>query len=156
MEGIWRGQGHGEFPTIDPFDYRETLIFTRRDGLPLAYDQRTYKRNKGQIEFVTSHWENGFIRILENEELELVNAQSGGRAEILIGHIEKLNSVIRMSFVSKALLNDKQVVSTARTFELKGDTLHCEMKMATTKIDRLMQHLTSTLQKVAPYGIRKQ
>lgn len=42
LEGTWTGEGRGRYPTINSFDYRETLIFTRRDENSLAYDQLTH------------------------------------------------------------------------------------------------------------------
>ena len=145
LEGTWEGEGRGQYPTINSFDYRETLIFTRRDQKSLAYDQRTQKRFDGQTEYLVSHWENGFIRILENDELELVNTQSSGRTEVLVGTIETFDTLIRIHFVSKALTNDSRVVSSARTFELEGDTLRYEMEMQTTEVNQLTQHLKITL-----------
>ena len=147
LEGIWQGAGHGRYPTVESFDYRETLSFSRKDESTLAYNQRTEKRmNSG--EFVTSHWENGFISILENGDLELVNAQSGGRGEVLTGHIEVIDSIIRIYFVSKTLMNDARMVSTARKFELESDQLRYEMDMSTTKVDELTRHLAIALERV--------
>ena len=148
LEGTWQGEGRGGYPTIDSFDYREELFFTHRDESTLAYDQRTEKRIDGTEEFVTSHWENGFIRILKENELELVNAQSGGRGELLIGHIEKLDSLTRLHFASKAVTNDPQVISTTRVFELEGDHLRYELEMSTIKVARLTRHLSITLERV--------
>jgi len=148
LEGTWQGEGQGGYPTIEPFDYRETLVFTRKNDSTLAYDQRTEKRMDGTNEYLPSHWENGFISILENGDLELVNAQSGSRGEVLTGHIEVIGPIIRLYFVSKALINDVRMVSTARRFELDGDQLRYEMEMSTTKIDKLNQHLAITLERV--------
>jgi hypothetical protein len=145
LEGTWGGEGRGQYPTINSFDYRETLIFTRRDEKSLAYDQRTQKRFDGQTEYLVSHWENGFIRSLENDEVELVNTQSSGRGEVLVGRIETLDSLIRIHLVSKALTNDRRVVSSARILELEGDTLRYEMEMQTTEVNRLTGHLKITL-----------
>lgn len=145
LEGTWSGEGRGGFPTISSFDYRETLIFTRRDEKSMAYDQRTQKRYDGQTEYLVSHWENGFIRILENDELELVDTQSSGRSEVLVGTIETLDTLIRIHFVSKAPTSDLRVVSSARTFELEGDTLRYEMEMQTTEVNQLTPHLKITL-----------
>ena len=147
LEGTWKGEGRGYFPTVTSFDYRETLVFTRRDEKTLAYEQRTQKRYNGQTEYLESHWESGFISILENDELQLVNIQIGGRSEILIGTIETLDSLIRIHFVSKTLSNDPRMISTARTFELEGDTLRYEMEMQTTKVNQSTPHLKIILQR---------
>ena len=148
LEGTWRGEGRGEFPTVTSFDYRETLIFTRRAEKILAYEQRTQKCYDGQTEYIESHWENGFLRILENGDLELVNTQSSGRGETLVGHIETLESLIRIHFVSKAFMNDSRMVSSARTFELEGDTLRYEMEMQTTKVNHSTHHVKIILQHI--------
>lgn len=148
LEGTWTGEGHGEFPTVQSFDYRETLVFTRQTEKSLAYEQRNQKRYDGQTEYLVSHWESGFIRLLDKGELEMVNAQSGGRGEVCIGMIEALGSLIRIHFTSKVLTNDPRMICTARSFELDGDTLRYEMQMQTTKVDRLTHHVKITLQRV--------
>lgn len=148
LEGTWQGEGHGGYPTINAFDYREKLTFTRKNDSTLAYDQRTEKRMDGTDEFVPSHWENGFITILENGVLELVNAQSGGRGEVLTGPIKVIDSIIHLNFVSKAMMNDARMVSTARAFELDGDQLRYKMRMSTTRVEHLTQHLSITLERV--------
>jgi len=147
LEGTWEGEGQGGYPTITLFTYREKLVFIRRNETTLAYDQRTEKRMEGGEEYLTSHWERGFISILENGDLELVNAQSGGRGEVLTGHIEMLDSMIRLHFMSKTLMNDVRMVSTVRAFELEGDQLRYEMEMSTTKVPNLSRHLIISLER---------
>ena len=148
LEGAWTGEGHGEYPTITPFHYRETIMFTRREETSLAYEQRTEKRINGQVEWLLSHWENGFIRILENGEVELVNAQSGGRLEVLVGKVNEQAGIIHIDLVSKTILNDPRMVSSARRFELDGNTLRYEMAMQTTRVDAPTQHLKISLERV--------
>src|SRR6266487_6961685 len=114
LEGTWKGEGRGYIPTVTSFDYRETLVFTRRDEKILAYEQRTQKLYDGQTEYLQSHWENGFLSILENDDLQLVNIQIGGRNEILVGSIESLGDIFRIRFVSKTLNNDPRMISSAR------------------------------------------
>jgi hypothetical protein len=147
LEGTWAGEGRGYFPTVTSFDYRETLIFTRRDEKTLAYEQRTQKRYDGQTEWLESHWENGFIRILENGTLELTSAQIG-RVEVLVGKTETQDTLIRIHFVSKTITNDPRMISSARTFELEGDILRYEMEMYTTAVDQSTKHLEITLQRI--------
>jgi len=148
LEGTWRGDGRGQFPTVTSFDYRETLIFTRRDEKTLAYEQRTQKHYDGGTEYLQSHWESGFISILENDELQLVNIQIGGRSEILVGTIESIDAMLRINFVSKTLSNDPRMISSARTFELEGDTLRYDMEMQTTKVNQSTPHLKIALQRI--------
>jgi hypothetical protein len=148
LEGTWRGNGRGGFPGVTSFDYRETLVFTRRDEKILAYEQQTQKLYDGQTEYLQSHWESGFISILENNELQLVNIQIGGRSEILAGTIEALDHMFRIHFVSKTLSHDPRMVSSARTFELEGDTLRYEMEMQTTKVPQSTSHLKIALQRI--------
>ena len=146
LEGIWRGEGRGEFPGVTSFDYRETLRFTRRDENSLDYEQKTHKLYDGQTEYLPSHAETGSIRILENGELELVSAQKG-RNEVLIGSIEPDGAMFRIHFASKSITNDPRMISSARTFELEGDTLRYEMGMNTTKVEQLTPHLKIALQR---------
>jgi CRISPR/Cas system CMR-associated protein Cmr5 small subunit len=40
------------------------------------------------------------------------------------------------------------MVSSARTFELEGDTLRYEMEMQTIKVNQSTQHLNSVLQRI--------
>lgn len=147
LEGTWGGEGRGGFPTVNSFDYRETLTFTRRDQKTLAYEQRTQKRYDGQTEWLQSHWESGFIRLLENDELELTSAQIG-RTEVLAGSIESMDTMFRIHFVSKTITNDPRMVSSARIFELESDTLRYEVEMQTTKVNQLAKHLEITLQHI--------
>ena len=147
LAGTWTGEGRGQFPTVTSFDYRETLTFTRRDEKTLAYEQRTQKRYDGQTEWLESHWENGFLRILESGDLELTSAQIG-RTEVLVGKIEAQGDITRIHFESKTITNDPRMIASARTFEFEGDVLRYEMQMHTTAVHALTTHLEITLQRV--------
>ena len=147
LEGTWRGEGMGGFPTVDSFVYRETLTFERRDEESLFYMQRTEKRMDGQPEFVLSHWESGFIHILAGNELGLANVQSGGRGEFLKGKIDGTEGKVRLDFISESLANDDRMVASARTFVIDGDRLQYEMSMQTTRVNKIVQHLKATLQR---------
>ena len=146
LQGTWQGEGRGQFPGVTSFAYRETLVFTRRDEKTLAYEQRTQKLYDGQTEWLPSHWESGFIRVLESGELELTSAQIG-RTEVLSGSIEVVDTLFRIRFVSKTITNDPRMVSSARILELEGDTLRYTMEMQTIKVDHSAQHLKIALQR---------
>src|SRR5262245_49531368 len=146
LEGVWKGEGRGYFPTVTSFDHRDTLTFTRRDEKTLAYEQRTQKRYDGSIEWLESHWENGFIRILESGELEMTSAQVS-RVEVLMGRVETQDNITRIHFVSRTIANDPRMVSSSRTFELEGNTLRYEMEMHTTKVEQSTPHLKGALRR---------
>ena len=145
LEGTWTGDGRGQFPGVTAFAFRETLVFTRRDPKNLAYEQRTQKLYDGQTEYIPSQWESGFISILENGDLQLVNIQVGGRNEILSGTVESIDDSFRIHFVSKVLNNDPRMISSARTIELAGDRLRYEMEMQTAKVNESTLHLRIVL-----------
>lgn len=146
LEGTWTGEGRGEFPGVTSFDYRETLVFTRRDENSLNYEQKAQKRYDGQTEYLPSHTEAGSIRILENGKLELVSVQTG-RNEVLVGSIEPVGAMSRIHFVSRSITSDPRMISSARTFELENDSLRYDMAMHTTKVEQLTLHLKITLQR---------
>ena len=147
FEGIWTGEGHGSFPTITSFDFRETLAITRRDEKTLAYEQRAQKRYEDQTEWLASHWENGFIHILDNDELEMTSAQIG-RVEVLMGKVEMQDHLPHIHFTSKMIANDPRMIASARTFVLNGDMLHYEMEMQTTAVVQKVKHLEITLRRM--------
>ena len=147
LEGTWQGEGRGGFPGVTSFGYRETLVFTHRDERILAYQQRTQKLYDGQTEYLQSHWESGFIRLLESGDLEMTSAQIG-RTEVLTGKIEIQDTLTRIHFQSKTITNDPRMISSARTFELAADTLRYQMEMHTTKVSESTHHLTIALQRI--------
>jgi hypothetical protein len=67
---------------------------------------------------------------------------------ILIGPVEVLGDMFQIRLQSKVLNNDPRMVSSTRTFELEGDTLRYDMAMHTTKVEQLIPHLRTTLQRV--------
>ena len=147
LEGTWTGEGLGEFPGITSFAFRGTLLFTPRDSKVLAYQQRAQKLYDGQTEWLESHWESGFIRILESDELELISAQIG-RSEVLVGSAETFDTMVQIHFVSKSITNDPRMISSARMFELEDDTLRYEMEMQTTKVEQSLPHVKIVLQRL--------
>jgi len=148
LQGTWKGQGSGKFPTIDSFKYMEELTFEVNRKYPLIhYEQKT-------ILIATqkpSHWESGFIRIIDDNMIEISNAQDSGRVEVLRGKmIQQSDAGFEILLVSTVLANDPRMISTNRTFKLEDNTLECTQAMATntTKEAVMFPHLNSILNKV--------
>ncbi len=147
LVGKWRGEGKGHFPTISDFVYFESLQFEQRDPLTLHYMQKTDKQYADQA-VETSHWESGFIRLLEDNSLELINVQSGGRGEVLTGHYAQIESGLQLTFRSQSQINDARMIDTTRIFTLSGNMLTYQMQMHTTAVNGLLPHLDAKLFRV--------
>ena len=147
--GEWSGSGKGEFPTIEPFEYLETISFSS-DGRPfLHYDQKTRQRRAGQAEYVPSHWESGFIRLLPDGQVEVTCAQNGGRLEMLRGSLEETGTGLILRLQSTAFLNDPRMLETSRMITLEGDTLHYTQTMHTTAVLGATHHIEARLNRVS-------
>ena len=149
LVGEWSGSGRGEFPTIEPFEYIETLRFTADHRPFVHYEQKTQRRNSAQADYIPSHWESGFIRLLPDGQVELVNVQGGGRLERLIGSLEQTETGLILRLGSAAFLNDARMIETRRTFILDGDRLHYTQDMGTTAVPGAAHHVEATLKRVA-------
>ena len=84
--GTWRGRGHGDYPTIDPFDYLEEVTFGHVGKPFLAYAQRTRHADTDQ----PLHAEIGYLRPGPTTPAapELVIAQPTGITEVHTGTLE--------------------------------------------------------------------
>ncbi len=148
LVGEWSGTGRGEFPTIEPFEYLETLRFSSDHRPFVHYEQKTQRRNSAQADYVPSHWESGFIRLLPDGQVELVNVQGGGRLERLIGSFEQTVTGLILNLGNATFLNDSRMVESKRTFTLEGDTLHYTQDMGTTAVPELAHHVEATLKRM--------
>ncbi len=148
LAGEWVGTGHGGYPTIESFEYLETLSLTLDEARPLLhYEQKTRRRNVGQTDFIPSHWETGFLYLLSDNQVEVANAQIGGRVEVLVGTIEPAPAGLVLRLQSSHFANDPRMQESSRTIMVNGDTLHYTMHMLTTKVPQLALHLEATLER---------
>ena len=153
LSGLWRGSGRGCFPTIEAFDYVEELKF-KSNGCEhlLHFEQRTWRHSPSGEADTPLHWESGFFRPTEGGDIEISNAQNGGRVEVLKGRIQEANREkgTLTLFVGSVLLgNDPRLLQTRRCFFLAGKTLRYRVEMATTRAPDLQIHLEALLIRVA-------
>ena len=140
--GTWSGRGHGEYPTIEPFDYEETISFVHPGKPFLVYTQRTTNAATG----LPLHGEAGYWRFLPTGALELVIAHPNGLAELAEGTVD--GSLIQFrstSITGTATAKDVSVVE--RDFYLDGDSLRYELRMAAMG-HPLTLHLSASLTRV--------
>ncbi len=147
LAGEWTGTGNGGFPGIEPFEYIEILTFTFDESRPLIlhYEQKTSRRRAGQTDYVPSHWESGFLRLLSDTEVEIANAQSGGRVEVLTGTLEVTRTGVILRLESKAFANDPRMQATTRLITLNANQLHYAVHMRTSAVPETALHLEATL-----------
>ena len=145
--GEWSGTGRGKFPTIESFDYIETMSFAT-DGRPLLhYEQKTKRIRNGESNYVPSHWESGFIRLLPDGNIELTCAQNGGRLEKLTGSLEETATGLILHLKSADFLNDARMLETSRTITVDGNRLHYTQNMRTNAVDTLTFHIEAKLER---------
>ena len=149
--GQWVGHGHGHYPTIEDFHYRETLTFTATEGKPfLTYAQKTTNHDG-----VPMHTEVGYLRPQEGGHIEFVIAQPTGQTELLEGTAtvnddQSLTMVLGYSMVSNTT-TAKHVEQTMRHYVFNTDrsAVYTEYDMA-AEGEQMQQHLSSELHKAVP------
>jgi hypothetical protein len=146
--GTFAGTGAGEFPTVEPFRYREEVTFASNGSPVLAYRQRTRDPDSDR----PMHAEDGFLRLAGATRVELVLAHSFGLTEVQEGDIEvegTSGGVLRLRLASTAIGvagSAKPVDAVRRELTLDGDVLRSELWMAYAGVDS--QHLVSELHRV--------
>jgi hypothetical protein len=149
LVGEWTGTGRGEFPTIEPFEYLETLTFAGDHRPFLHYEEKTKRRNVGQTDYIPSHWESGFLRLLPDGEVELINTQGSGRLERLTGSLEETETGLILRLQSTAFLNDPRMVETSRTITVEGNSMHYTQTIHTTAVPGPAHHVEARLNRIS-------
>jgi hypothetical protein len=142
LVGTWRGEGKGEYPTIDPFTYEEEIRFWH-DGRPLLYYEQ---RNWNSESKAPMHSESGFWRPREDGAIEVVLAHGFGVAEIEEGQVRGRRFELRSRSLASTS-TAKVIREVTRTYEVDGDVLTYQMAMAYGDTP-LNHHLRAELRRV--------
>jgi hypothetical protein len=141
--GSWAGEGHGEYPTIQPFDYGEEVRFWHVGKPFLAYSQRTWALDDGR----PLHGEMGYWRAKPEGRIEIVLAHPTGIVEVQEGLLDSGSGVIDVATSTVALTaTAKEVTRLERTFTVDGEVLHYDLRMAAVGVP-LTHHLSATLRR---------
>ena len=139
--GTWRGEGAGQYPGVDDFEYGEEARFWHYGRPVLAYSQRTWALASG----APMHSEMGFWRPAPGG-IEVVLAHAFGITEILGGRVEGQRVALRSEGLTSAP-TAKRVEAVGRVYEVAADTLTYELAMAFGE-HALQPHLKAKLERV--------
>ena len=141
--GTWAGQGAGKYPTIQPFEYLEEVVFSHAGKPFLAYAQKT----KAMADGKPLHAETGFLRVPRPGHVELVLAHPNGITEIDVGTYSVTGDLIEVELSSTAIgltPTAKEVTALGRSFRIGGDELSYSVRMGAVG-QPLQDHLAAVL-----------
>ncbi|HEU5302791.1 MAG TPA: FABP family protein [Acidimicrobiia bacterium] len=121
--GTWRGEGRGEYPAIDDFDYVEETTFACPGKPFVAYSQRT-RTPEGE----PLHAETGYLRPVGDGLVEAVIAEPIGVVELYEGRVlgERLELVSAHVATTPTA---KDITGLRRLLRLDDDILHVRVEM---------------------------
>jgi nitrobindin-like protein len=144
--GTWRGTGAGDYPTIEPFSYREELVFDHVGEPFLLYRQESWDASSGD----PLHFERGFLRPGETDgSVELCLAHPLGLTEIAIGTADGTSLALEAGPTQIGRTDTgSDVTRLLRRYRVTDDVLTYELDMATDRTP-LTWHLAATLERSA-------
>ena len=122
--GTWAGNGHGEYPDIEPFQFGQELIF-QQDGRPFFhYLARAWIVDAEGNKVREAAQETGFVRARPEGKVEVLLAHMTGFVEIWHGEAENGKLEIVTDAVARTE-SAKEYVGGKRLYgNVEGDLLY--------------------------------
>jgi nitrobindin-like protein len=145
--GTWQGRGSGTYPTIEPFDYLEEVVFSHVGKPFLIYGQKTKSAADGK----PLHAETGYLRVPHAGHVELVLAHPSGITEIEVGTYTVDGSAIALDMTAANIgltPTAKEVTALGRSFRIDGDELSYSLDMGAVG-QPVQHHLSAALHRMS-------
>ena len=127
--GQWEGSGHGDYPTIERFQFDQEVAFAH-DGRPfLHYFSRTWVLDDDGERVRPGALETGFWRPQPDSGLELVLAHPTGFAEVWYGRIDGAKIELASDVIARSA-SAKDVTAGQRIYGLVDGELLWAYDMA--------------------------
>jgi hypothetical protein len=146
--GTWAGRGSGNYPTIEPFEYLEEVVFSHVGKPFLTYGQKT----KSPVDGTPLHAETGYLRVPQPGRVEWVLAHPSGITEIEAGSYSVAGGVIEFKMAATTIglaPTAKEVTVLGRSYHFDGDELSYTLDMGAVG-QPVQNHLTARLRRVDP------
>jgi hypothetical protein len=141
--GGWRGNGEGDYPTIEKFTWGQELIF-QQDGRPFFhYMARSWVTDAEGNKVRDAAQETGFFRCHDNGEVELLLTHNIGISELWHGRVDGARLQLTTDAVMRAS-TAKEVTAGQRMYGLVEGDLWYAMDMAAVG-QELQPHLWGKL-----------
>lgn len=143
--GTWQGRGSGDYPTIEPFDYLEEVVFSHVGKPFLVYGQKTRAATDGR----PLHAETGYLRVPQLGNVELVLAHPNGITEIEVGTYTSDGTTIELDMSTTQIgltPTAKEVTALGRRLRVDGNELTYSLQMGAVG-QPLQHHLAAVLQR---------
>jgi hypothetical protein len=124
MLGTWQGNGHGDYPTIEPFQFGQELIF-QQDGRPFFhYLARSWIVDDQSSKVREAAQETGFIRARPEGMVEVLLAHMTGFVEVWhgeagAGKLEIVTDAVARTDSAKEYVGGKRLYGN-----VEGDLLY--------------------------------
>jgi hypothetical protein len=145
MLGTWQGNGRGDYPTIEPYQYGQELVF-QQDGRPfLHYFARSWVIDDEGKTVRQGAQETGFLRCRPEGQVELVLTHNTGFVEIWYGTADNGKLELTTDAVARTE-SAKEVTAGHRLYgNVEGDLLYAYDMAAVGQ--PLQPHLWARLQR---------
>jgi len=136
--GMWRGDGEGVYPGIEPFRYREEISFEHVGDAFVLLTESSWTPDGAPL-----HFERGALRPLGGGAVDLTLAHPIGVAEVAEGTLDEETLTFRSTGIMRTRTGSP-VTEIGRRYRLVGERLAYELDMATDGVARTF-HVRATL-----------